>query len=59
MTYAICCTLNCLDKVFVVKSITNIVHWTYVVEDLIGKFFGIFHEKEFQKINQKSLGLKK
>ena len=60
MKYAICCTLNCLHKVFIVKSITNIVRWTYVVEDLIGKkIFWHFSCKRTSKDKPKEFGIKK
>ena len=51
---------NRSDDVFVIKKVKNAVPWTYVISDLNEEeIFGMFYEKELQKINQKTLELKK
>ena len=51
---------NRSDDVFVIKKVKNAVPWTYVISDLNEEeFVGMFYEKELQKINQKTLELKK
>ena len=45
---------NWFEDVFVIKTVKNIVMWTYVISDLKGKeIVGTFYEKELQKANQK------
>ena len=51
---------NRSDDVFVIKKVKNAVPWTYVISDLNEEeIVGMFYEKELQKINQKTLELKK
>ena len=47
-------TQNCLEEVFVVNKIKNIVSWTHVISDLNGETItGTFYEKELQKKKKK------
>ena len=51
---------NWSEDVSVIKKVKNTVPWWYVVSDQKGEeTVGTFHKKELQKINQKSLELKK
>ena len=44
---------NWSAKVFMIKKISNIVPWTYIINDLNGEeTVGTFYEKELQKTNQ-------
>ena len=44
----------CSEEVFVIKKVKNTVPWRYVISELIREEInGTFHEKEFQKTNQK------
>ena len=48
-------TQNCLEEVFVVNKIKNIVSWTHVISDLNGETItGTFYEKELQKKKKKN-----
>ena len=43
-----------------IKEIKNTVPWTYVINDLTGKYsIGTFYEKELQKANQEEFRIKK
>ena len=43
-----------------IKKVKNIVQWTFVVSDLKGKkIVGTFHEKKFQKTNQREFRVEK
>ena len=49
-----CCVPNWSEEVFVIKKTQNTVPWTYVISYLNReKIVGTFHQKEFQKTNQK------
>ena len=51
---------NWSEKVLVIKKIKNTGLWTYVISDLKGEeFVGTFHEKGFQKTNQKVFRVEK
>ena len=43
-----------------IKKVKNIVPWTYLISDLIGRdIVGTFLQKELQKINQKEFRVEK
>ena len=43
-----------------IKKVKNIVPWTYLISDLIGRdIVGTFLQKELQKINQKDFRVEK
>ena len=43
-----------------IKKVKNAVPWTYVISDLNGEeIIRTFHEKEFQKTNQKEIRVEK
>ena len=47
---------NCSEQVFGIKRIKNTVPWTHVKG---GEIVGTFHEKEFQKTNQREFRVEK
>ena len=48
-------TPNWSEEVFVIKEIKSTVPWTYLINDLVGTFYG----KELQKPNQKGFRIEK
>ena len=46
------------QKKFLIKKFKDTVQWTYIINDL-KKIYGIFYEKELQKINQKEFIIEK
>ena len=53
-------TPNWSEKVFVIKKVKNTVPWTYVINDLNGdEIIGIIYEKNYKRLINKNLGLKK
>ena len=58
--FAIGCTLNSFEDIFVIKKVKNVVPWTYAVEKLNDEeTVGTFYDKEPHKTNKSEFKVEK